>query len=352
MIFEEQVGSNGSIARVLIVACDVSVQAALGKALSGDPYEIRFVSDGREAIQVLADESPDVILLDQMMPNMNGFQVCKAIRNLSAFAEVPILLVTPLDSLEVKVSAFEAGADDVLSRPMSPIEVRMRVRNITRLNRYRSLLQSRHSTERALEMLQRAYDQTIEGWAIALDLRDGETHGHSHRVSKWTLDLAREIGIGGEELERIRRGALLHDIGKMAVPDSILLKQGPLDIDERIAMEQHPGRGREMLAGIEYLRDSVDIPYCHHERWDGSGYPRGLAKEDIPLHARIFSVVDVFDALTSDRPYRSAWPVPRVLEYLESQAGIQFDPTITKAFCGLVANGRLTEPPRRTLPVL
>lgn len=345
MDFGVQGGSNGATAKVLIVASDVSVQEALGRALGDDPYDIRYVSDGHQAIQILVDGSPDVILLDQMMPDMNGFQVCKAIRNLSAYAEVPILLVTPLDSLEVKVSAFEAGADDVLIQPMSPIEVRMRVRNITRLNRYRSLLQSRDSTERALEMLQRAYDQTIEGWAIALDLRDGETHGHSHRVSIWTLDLAREIGIPAEEFERVRRGALLHDIGKMAVPDSILLKQGPLDAEERIAMEQHPTQGREMLAGIEYLRESVDIPYCHHERWDGTGYPRGLCREQIPLHARIFSVVDVFDALTSDRPYRSAWGVPRVLAYLSSQAGTQFDPQVTEAFCRLVSEGRLTDPP-------
>lgn len=341
----EQAEINGSAPRVLIVAADALVRSALAGALADDSYEISFAANGQEAICLVNERPPDVVLLDQMMPGMNGFQVCTAIRSQEAFAEVPILLVTPLDSLEVKVSAFETGADDVLSRPMSPVEIRMRVRNITRLNRYRSLLQSRGDAERALESMRRAYDETIEGWAIALELRDGETKGHSERVSTWTLDLARAFGVSGDELERIRRGALLHDIGKMAVPDAVLRKEGPLDAAERRAIELHPVHGRDMLAGIEYLSHSIDIPYCHHERWDGMGYPQGLSGSDIPFHARLFSVVDVFDALTSDRPYRAAWKVERVIEYLHDQAGTQFDPDVTRVFCGLVEEGKLTDPP-------
>jgi putative nucleotidyltransferase with HDIG domain len=175
-----------------------------------------------------------------------------------------------------------------------------------------------------------AYDATIEGWSYALDLRDKETEGHTQRVTEMTLKLARTFGLSDLELVQVRWGALLHDIGKMGVPDEILLKPEPLTDKEWVAMKKHPSFAYEMLSPIRYLRLALEIPYCHHEKWDGSGYPRGLKGAQIPLVARIFAVVDVWDALTSDRPYRAAWPEEKVLDHIRSQAGTHFDPQVVK----------------------
>jgi PAS domain S-box-containing protein len=177
-----------------------------------------------------------------------------------------------------------------------------------------------------------AYDATIEGWSRALDLRDKETEGHTERVTEMTLELARSAGISEEELVPIRRGALLHDIGKMAIPDSILLKPGPLDEREWEIMRQHPTQAFQLLSPIIYLRLALDIPYCHHEKWDGTGYPRGLKGDVIPLAARLFAVVDVWDALRSDRPYRAGWPEEKVIEHIQAGSGTHFDPHAVELF--------------------
>lgn len=183
-----------------------------------------------------------------------------------------------------------------------------------------------------------AYDATIEGWSCALDLRDKETEGHSLRVSEMAVELARAFGLNDAELVQVRWGSLLHDIGKMGVPDGILLKPSALTEDEWVAMRKHPVFAYEMLAPIRYLRLALDIPYCHHEKWDGSGYPRGLKGDQIPLTARIFAVVDVWDALTSDRPYRPAWTEEKALEHIRTSAGTHFDPQVVEAF--IQVNGR------------
>ncbi|PDW04843.1 HD domain-containing phosphohydrolase [Candidatus Viridilinea mediisalina] len=184
--------------------------------------------------------------------------------------------------------------------------------------------------------LSHAYNATIEGWSRALDLRDHETEGHSVRVTELTMQLARTMGINGEELEHIRRGALLHDIGKMGIPDRILLKPGPLSVAEWEVMRQHPTYAYEWLAMIPFLQQTLIIPYGHHEKWDGTGYPQGLKGEAIPLAARIFSVVDVWDALRSERPYRPAWSDERALEYIKQRAGSHFDPTVVQAFIAMI----------------
>lgn len=181
-----------------------------------------------------------------------------------------------------------------------------------------------------------AYDETIKGWAQALELRDKETRGHAGRVSDLTVRLATTLGMTGEALDHIRRGAFLHDIGKMAITDSILMKTGPLNSEEWITMRQHPTIGYRMLSNIEYLKPALDVVYCHHEKWDGSGYPRGLKGEEIPLSARIFAVIDVWDALTNNRPYRLAWPDAEVRAYLRNEAGKHFDPRIIEEFLRIV----------------
>ena len=186
------------------------------------------------------------------------------------------------------------------------------------------------------QQLLEAYDTTIEGWAAALDLRDEETQGHSRRVTDLAVRLAERLGVPATDREHIRRGALLHDIGKMGVPDAILAKPGPLDEGEWAVMKQHPGLAHQLLSGTPFLRDALDIPYGHHERWDGTGYPRGLAGEAIPFAARIFAVVDVYDALSSDRPYRPAWSRDRVLAHLRAESGKHFDPDVVRGFLELI----------------
>lgn len=189
--------------------------------------------------------------------------------------------------------------------------------------------------------LANSYDYTLEGWALALELRDKETEGHSRRVTETTLKVAREIGIPEEELEHIRRGALLHDIGKMAIPDDVLLKPGTLTPEERKVMQEHPTIAFQLLKRIPYLSRAIDIPYCHHERWDGTGYPRGLKGEEIPIAARIFAVTDVWDALLADRPYGRVWSKEEALEHIAAEADKHFDPHIVDVFLEMVRKGEI-----------
>ena len=183
--------------------------------------------------------------------------------------------------------------------------------------------------------LEKAYQATLEGWVKALDLRDKETEGHTQRVTILTERLARSMGVEGEALVNITRGALLHDIGKMGIPDSILLKKGGLTEEERTLIREHPNMARKMLKDIEFLWPAIDIPYCHHEKWDGSGYPRGLKGMNIPFAARVFAVIDVWDALISNRPYRAALPPEEVRQYIKADSGKHFDPNVVKAFMEL-----------------
>ena len=195
-----------------------------------------------------------------------------------------------------------------------------------------SQAQPRERVQSAYDELAQAYDATLEAWARALDLRDQESEGHTQRVTDQAVRLAGALGMSEDDLAHLRRGALLHDIGKMAVPDSILLKPGPLTPEEWVTMRKHPTYAHELLAPISFLLPALAIPYSHHEAWDGMGYPQGLAGEAIPLAARIFAVVDVWDALGSERPFRRAWTATQVREYLREKAGRQFEPRVVEAF--------------------
>ncbi len=205
----------------------------------------------------------------------------------------------------------------------------------------RRLVERAAENRRLAADLVSAYDHTIEGWARALDLKDHETEGHSRRVTELTLEAAREAGIDGERLAHVRRGALLHDIGKMGVPDRILNKPGPLDEQEWAVMRRHTEYAREMLGGIPYLVEALPIPVYHHERWDGSGYPEGLSGEAIALEARLFAVIDVYDALTNDRPYRPAWSHERAVEHIRAGAGSHFDPDAVDVVLRVIERARV-----------
>ena len=322
---------------VLIVDDEESGRQTIESVLEGEGYNIELAENGFQAIDKARELLPDVILLDVMMPGMTGFEVCQRIRSDPELAEIPIIILTALDDRESMLSGLKAGADDFISKPFDRFELRARVLGITRLNRYHKLVQERTNLQQAHAQLLAAYEATIEGWSHAMDLRDHETEGHSQRVMELTVKLAKVYGLDDEALHQIRRGAILHDMGKIGVPDAILHKQDTLTDAEWEIMRKHPQFAYDMLHPIEYLRPALDIPYCHHERWDGTGYPRKLSKTEIPLAARLFAVVDVWDALTSDRPYRPAWKEADALKYIREQSGKHFDPQAVETFFKVIS---------------
>ena len=225
---------------------------------------------------------------------------------------------------------LETTARVIYDQENNAVEIQASSRDITERKEAQVALQRAH------QELREAYDKTIEGWVKALDLRDHETEGHTQRVTEMTVRLARSLGCTDEEILNIRRGALLHDMGKMGIPDEILQKPGPLTEEDWVVMRQHPQYAYDMLSPIGELNKALVIPYYHHERWDGSGYPHGLKGENIPLFARLFAVVDVWDALSSDRPYRKRIPPKDVIEYLQQESGRLFDPNIVEKFLSMI----------------
>lgn len=317
---------------VLIVDDEEAGRQTLESILEGEGYQLVMAENGQQAIETAKAVLPDVILLDVMMPGMTGFEVCERIRNNPSIAEIPIIVLTALDDRESLLTALKAGADDFITKPFDRFELRARLIGITRLNRYHKLAEERQKLRNVHTELLEAYEETIAGWSRAMDLRDRETEGHSQRVTDLTLKMAKMFGMSDEELVHVRRGALLHDMGKLGIPDSILQKQDKLNEEELEVMRKHPQFAYDLLNPIEYLRGALDIPYCHHEKWDGTGYPRGLKGEEIPVAARLFAVVDVWDALTSDRSYRSAWKKEDALNHIREQAGKHFDPQVVDLF--------------------
>ena len=317
---------------VLIVDDEYSGRETLQSVLEGEGYRLEMAENGLQAIEKAKKLQPDVILLDIMMPGMTGFEVCERIRNDPQIAEIPIIVLTALDNRESLLTALKAGADDFISKPFDRYELRARLLGITRLNRYQKLLHERAKLQEANTQLLDAYEATIEGWSRAMDLRDRETEGHSRRVAELTVQLAQKLGMSDEEIMHLRRGALLHDMGKIGIPDTILYNPEALTEQEWAIMRQHPQHAYNMLYGVEYLRPALDIPYCHHEKWDGTGYPRGLKGAEIPMAARLFAIVDVWDALTSRRPYRPAWSEAETLAYIQEQSGKHFDPQVVDLF--------------------
>lgn len=322
---------------ILIVDDDPGGRLTLESILDGQGYALEFAEDGLQALEKTAKLYPDIILLDVMMPGMDGFEVCRRIRANPLIAEIPIIMLTALDDKRSLLNGLEAGADDYLTKPYDRYELLARLMGITRLNRYRKLLDERINIEETHAQLLAAYDATIEGWSRALDLRDKETEGHSKRVTELTLLLSKMAGIPELDMIHIHRGALLHDIGKLGIPDSILLKTENLTDEEWALMKMHPQYAYDMIGSIEYLKLALDIPFCHHEKWDGTGYPQGLKGREIPFSARLFAIVDVWDALTSDRPYRPAWEKEKAFEYIQTQSGKHFDPQVVELFLKMMS---------------
>lgn len=310
------------------------------RKLSG--VEIFKAASGAEALTLSLDHEFCLAIVDVQMPEMDGYELVELLRSNQFTAQLPVIFVSAVFSDEYHHRrGYEVGAVDFITKPFVPQIMLSKVQVFISLYKQRLQLETlNQSLERIVfrrtEDLSHAYDTTLEGWAKALELREREIAGHSRRVVALTLELAEALGIPAEDRVHIHRGALLHDIGKMGVPDSILLKPGPLTEDEWAIMRQHPVFAFQLLKNIRFLKQALDIPYCHHERWDGSGYPRGLSGEDIPLAARIFALVDVWDALNSDRPYRRALSRGQALKFIREEAGHAFDPKLVKIFLKLV----------------
>lgn len=322
--------------KILIIDDDEINRLAIEGLLSDTSYQLYFASNGYDGLAAAGSIHPDVILMDVMMPEMDGYEACRQIRAQPDIADVPIILVTALDDRESRLDGLRAGADDFVTKPYDRIELVTRLQTITRLNRYRRIAEQQSQLSELHQELLISYNKTIEGWSHALDLRDKETEGHTQRVVDLMIKFAKVMKFSEIEIEHIRRGALLHDVGKLGIPDSILHKPGKLTEEEWEIMRKHPVYAYEWLCSIKFLEPALNIPYCHHEKWDGSGYPRGLKGDEIPLAARLFAIVDVWDALRSDRPYRKAMPKSEVLEYILSQNGSHFDPALVNIFIEMV----------------
>jgi len=345
-------------AKVLIIDDEEVVRQSLADYLEDRGCQLFTAENGHIGLEVIERERPDLVLTDLRMPEVDGLEVIR--RSMQLAPDTPIIVVSGAGRIADSIQALRLGAWDYVLKPVEDMAVlehrveralekarltrenQMYQQNLERLvsertaeleqansrlraseERYRTLFKDLQASNNDLLL---AYDATIEGWARALELRDVETEGHSRRVVTLTLEMARRIGIEESGLTDLYRGALLHDIGKLGIPDSILQKPGPLSNSEWQIMRQHPVYAFEWLSQIEYLRPALHIPHYHHEKWDGTGYPCGLRTSQIPLATRVFTVVDVWDALRSDRPYRQAWSDEEAHAYIEKQAGIQFDP--------------------------
>ena len=310
---------------------------------AGLEFKSRRVDEMGHLKEALRESTWDVVLADHSGPHIDSTQALSIVR--SADMDVPFIIVSGTISEEMAIEAMKAGASDYLTKGrlarLAPVIDRELRQAEERRTRRRLETEGREREQRAALELALAYDATLEGWARALELRDSETEGHSRRVAALTDQIALMLGVPDEARVHIHRGALLHDIGKMAVPDGILLKPGSLNEDEWKILRQHPEHAVELLKPIEYLQPALDIPAYHHERWDGTGYPHGLKGEAIPLAARMFAVADVWDALVNARPYREAWSVTEVTRHLESLAGSHLDPSIVDVFLKMVRDGKV-----------
>jgi putative two-component system response regulator len=295
--------------------------------------------DPLEALRALGTSQFDLVMVDYMMPELDGLAFIRRLRDLPGYAEVPVVMITTSDERQVRYDALEAGATDFLTKPLDGAELKPRLKNLLKLRQAQIDLGDRaawlaREVEKATEALFAREDEIVLRLSRAVEHRDAETGGHILRVAKYARLIAEALGCDPAYCRNMCRAVPMHDVGKVAVTDAILLKPGALTPEERSAMEEHTTAGYQVLEGSssELIQLAAEIAYSHHERWDGKGYPRRLSGEDIPLSGRITAVADVFDALTTDRPYRSAWPLAKARAFLVENSGTHFDPACVEAF--------------------
>jgi putative two-component system response regulator len=294
------------MASVLIVD-DIAGNARLVEALlAPDHHVVRTASGGAEALRLVRADPPDLLLMDVMMPHVDGFEACRALKQDPATRLIPVLLVTSLDDTASRIRGIEAGADDFASKPFNAPELRARVRSLLRIKRYTDELDSAESV--------------LVSLALTIEARDNTTNGHCKRLAQYASALGKTLGLDEDDISALVRGGFLHDIGKIGIPDAVLLKPGPLTPDEYQLMKQHTVIGDRLCGELRSLRRVRPIVRHHHERLDGSGYPDGLRGDATPLVAQIMGIVDVFDALTTERPYKVALPFSWAAEELQREA--------------------------------
>ena len=291
--------------RILVADDTESVRSLFQKLLLADGHDVVSAADGAASLEAVQHHHPDVILLDVTMPRVDGLEVCRRLKADPATRLTPVVLVTGQTDLSDRIRGIEAGADEFLSKPVHPHELRARVRSLTRM---KHLIDALDSAEAAFMAL-----------ALTIEARDPMTNGHCERLAQYAVQLGRALGLPADDLEALHRGGYLHDVGKIGVPDAVLLKPGPLTSTEFALMKRHPEIGDSLCAPLQSLRRVRPIVRGHHERIDGSGYPSGLRGDDVPLLAQIVGIVDVYDALTSARAYRPAWPIEDALRYLDEE---------------------------------
>lgn len=328
--------------RILIVDDELEITEILADLLSED-YECLKAGSAENALALLRQgEKFQLVISDITMPGMSGLEMIPHVKQLSP--ETVVVMISGMQTVESAIGALRLGAFDYLMKPFDLRQVEAVVKRalehhelVTAKQRYENHLeelveQRTAELDRALNSLEGAYRSTLKALTAALETRDSETHGHSERVVTYSLRLGREYGLNSEEMKSLEFGSLLHDIGKIGVPDSILRKPAKLTEEEWVRMREHPLHGQQILRGIEFLQGAARVVAQHHERWDGTGYPLGLRSDDIDICARIFAVADAFDAITSDRVYRRGKPYEAASQELDDWAGRQFDPKVVEAF--------------------
>lgn len=329
--------------RILVVDDEEAIREIVSSMLANAGYQTRQAASGTEALALISGDEPfELILTDLMMPEMDGIALLERVKE--ARPDVPAIMVTAVHDISVALAAIRNGAYDYLLKPFEREQMLAMVRRALEHGRLRlenkayqanleSLVAARtEQLRQTMTDLERSYDITLEALGDALDLKDAETEGHSKRVTAYTIAMARAMGMSADKIRVIARGAFLHDIGKMAIPDAILRKPGALTETETMIMREHCFRGYQMLKKIPFLAEAAEIVYSHQEHFDGSGYPRGLKGEEIPLGARLFAVADTLDAITSDRPYRAAQSTAAAREEIKRFSGRQFDPEVVDIF--------------------
>jgi putative two-component system response regulator len=292
--------------RILVADDTDSIRSLFRKLLATDGHEVIDVADGAAALAAVRDFHPDVVLLDVTMPRLDGLEVCRRLKSDPATRLTPVVLVTGLTDLQDRIKGIEAGADEFLTKPVHPLELRARVNSLTRM---KHLFDALDSAEAAFVTL-----------ALTIEARDPTTSGHCERLAGHAVALGKALGLSEMDLQALHRGGYLHDVGKVGVPDAVLLKPGPLTPAEFELMKKHTDIGDALCAPLQSLRSVRPIVRCHHERLDGSGYPQGLSGDEVPLLAQVVGICDVYDALTTSRPYRSAMTAEDAARYLLQEA--------------------------------
>jgi putative nucleotidyltransferase with HDIG domain len=327
---------------ILVVDDEEAIREVVSTMLESKGYRCTVAHNGRAAQDYIKRTTPDLVLSDMIMPEMDGIKLLEWVREFDP--DVPVIMVTAIHDISTALEAIRRGAYDYILKPFEKDQLFLSVRRA--LEHRRLVLENRNyqrnlerlveertaQLSRALGQLEQSYDYTLEALGGALDLKDAETEGHCQRVTAFTISMAKAMKVDAALLPQIARAAFLHDIGKMAIPDQILRKPGPLTNEERQVMRRHCEIGYSMLSRIPFLREAAEIVLAHQEFFDGTGYPRGLKGEEIPLGARIFAVADTLDAMISDRPYRRAMPIATAREEIKRCAGTQFDPTVVEVF--------------------